>query len=156
MLERNKGVTVLYEAGGWKSVGPEGRKEPTYPNDEPMPKWAGRKRPAMFMPRWASRITLTVTEVRVQRLQDISEEDAKAEGLESQLDGDADEFGRPLVFEYFRAADFLPWNRDPVEAYADLWDHLNYSRGFAWETNPWVVAYSFKPELINIDAEDHG
>jgi len=45
-----------------------------------LPEWVGKLRPGMFIPRWASRLTLYVTEVRVERLHDISREDARAEG----------------------------------------------------------------------------
>lgn len=112
---------------------------------------SSRNRPGMFLPRWASRITLIVTDVRVQRLQEINREDAIAEGLEHDLDGDVDERGRHVVIESWRGADFLPWLHDPIEAYADLWDQLNHARGYGWHTNPWIVAYTFRPVLGNID-----
>ena len=71
-------------------------------------------RPSIFMPRWASRITLEVVSVRVQRLQDISHEDGKAEGLDS-LDG-----------------------------FALLWDRIYEKRGYGWQVNPWVWAVEFR------------
>lgn len=111
----------------------------------------GKLRPGMHMPRWASRLTLTVTDVRVQRLQEISEADAIAEGLERNLDGDADDRGCCIVTEQYRGADFLPWLRDPIEAFSDLWDQINVSRGYGWDANPWVAAYTFRPVLGNID-----
>ena len=85
----------------------------------------GRYRHARFMPRWASRITLELTDVRVQRLTTISEEDARAEGVEPMTRGpDAcAAFGFTL-------------------AYARLWDVIN-GRG-AWYANPWVWALTFK------------
>lgn len=76
-------------------------------------------RPSIHMPRWASRITLEVTGVRVERLQDISEVDALAEGI-APLHG-------PL----------------PCVAYAELWDQINGKRA-PWASNPWVWAVSFR------------
>lgn len=107
-------------------------------------------KPSIHMPRWASRLTLTVTDVSVQRLQEISEADAVAEGLEHDIDGDVDGDGRHIVIESWRGADYLPWLRDPIEAYADLWDQLNDARSYGWEANPWVAAYTFVPVLGNI------
>ena len=108
----------------------------------------GKLRPGMFLPRWASRLTLTVTDVRVQRLQEISSDDARAEGVDplahvlksyrSEYSGD----GAMLRHEEVRT--FVP-------AFQSLWDHLNAARGFGWSTNPWVVATSFTVALGNID-----
>lgn len=84
-------------------------------------------RPSIHMPRWASRLTLIVTDVRVQRLQDISEVDAIREGV-------------TLIEETCE---------DPREAFRDLWDSL-YGPG-AWHVNPWVVAISFDVHRGNID-----
>lgn len=87
----------------------------------------GRK-PAIHMPRINSRITLHVTYVTVQRLQDIREEQAEDEGVDA-LDGS------------HRAA------------FAKLWNELNGISGpFTWSANPWVEAVSFTVELSNIDA----
>lgn len=86
-----------------------------------------RWRPSIFMPRWASRITLEVTGVRVERLQEISEEDALAEGvIRRPIEGEPD-LSLP-------ARDGYQW----------LWDTLNAKRGFGWEKNPWVWVVEFK------------
>lgn len=111
----------------------------------------GKFRQGMHMPRWASRLTLIVTDVRVQRLQEISEADAIAEGLEHDIDSDVDGHGRWITVESWRGSDDLPWDRDPIEAYADLWDQLNDTRGYGWDTNPWVAAYTFEVKHGNID-----
>nr|WP_226576436.1 hypothetical protein [Acuticoccus sediminis] len=90
-------------------------------------------RPGRHMPRWASRLTLRVTDVRVQRLQEISEEDAKAEGCPCQTDEDLG-------------------GMDPRGWFTDLWDSLNAKRGFGWDANPWVAAVTFEVERENVDA----
>jgi hypothetical protein len=93
---------------------------------------AWNKRVSIHMPRWASRITLEVTDVRVQRLQDISEDDAKAEGyttawLERVAEAGADgPLGAPT---------------QPRHWYASLWDEINGPG--SWAANPWVWAISF-------------
>lgn len=103
-----------------------------------------RMRPSIHMPRWASRLTLLVTEVRVQRLQDISEEDARAEGC---FVGKAS--GR--VFENEAGMHFGgPQWTSARDWYADLWDTIHGAD--AWSANPWVVAVSFTAHLGNIDA----
>ena len=83
----------------------------------------GRWRPSIHMPRWASRLTLEVTEVRVQRLQEISEEDALAEGIPPRTDDHV------LAVPRFRT----------------LWESINGERpGCSWESNPWVWCVSFR------------
>lgn len=95
-----------------------------------------RYRQGMFMPRWASRITLEVTGVRVEGLQDISEADAKAEGIKPHevrqfwLFG-ADEERRAAI--YRQAA---------VTPYRDLWEQINGPE--SWSANPWVWVVEFK------------
>lgn len=85
----------------------------------------------LFMPRWASRITLEIVEVRVQRLQDISEEDAIAEGM-PKSDGNPGEMG-PTTYVV-----------EPVHEYMHAWDSLNAKKGYPWASNPWVWCLSFK------------
>lgn len=91
-------------------------------------------RPSIFMPRWASRLTLDVTAVKIERLQDISEFDAKAEGCEPAIAGQ-DEKG-PL--KTYRTGFVRLWN-----SLHDVW---------TWGINPYVVAVSFRVHLANIDA----
>lgn len=102
-------------------------------------------RPCIHMPRWASRLTLAVTEVRVQRLQEVSEEDAFAEGVRrTEAPGewyDVDDRDTSCV------------SRDPVRCYRNLWNSLHTAAGETWDDNPWVVAVSFDVRPGNIDAE---
>lgn len=100
----------------------------------------GKLRPGMFLPRWASRLTLIVTDVRVQRLQEISEEDAVAEGVERDSDGWLDYL--------MPATQCCGTARD---SYRTLWDSLNAKRGYGWSENPWVVAVTFQVFKGNID-----
>jgi hypothetical protein len=139
---------VLYRADGGSA------KEAGY---EAEPKW----KPSIHMPRWASRITLEVTAVKVERLQDISEEDAKAEGVyrvdptpDEIASGDctADDFvwmapGERQGFGPRRNAE--QWGPDPVFAYRLVWEAI-HGKG-SWQANPWVTTISFLPHLRNID-----
>jgi len=84
--------------------------------------------PSIHMPRWASRLTLRVTYVRVERVQDISVEDAFAEGA---LCADIDYVG-DMTFDMSKIAFGL------------LWDSINAKRGYSWNSNPWVWAVSFE------------
>ena len=118
-----------------------GNKAIWFPADGPVPeKHAGqfwhRARPSIHMPRWASRMTLTVTDVRVQRLQDISAADAMAEGCDAVL-----------ALTIKRPNGAHPGN--PRECYCDLWNSL-HGPG-AWDANPWVVAVTFTVQRGNID-----
>lgn len=92
-----------------------------------------RWRPSIFMPRWASRILLEITEVRVQRVQEISEEDAKAEGIK--------EYSNHTFGLDAPAACMGPI---PVMAYMRLWDSINAKRGYPWSSNPWCWCLTFK------------
>ncbi len=86
---------------------------------------AGRWRPSIYCFRWASRITLEVASVAFERLQEITEEDAIAEGIPTDGTGAA-----------------LNWNRR--HDFRDLWDSINGKRpGCAWEDNPtvWVIGF---------------
>lgn len=91
-----------------------------------------RWRPSIHMPRWASRISLEVTEVRVQRVQEITDEDADAEGT------------TPLC-RCNEGCDICA--RSPVDYFQDTWDSLA-PEGLKWADNPWVWAVSF--ELVHL------
>ena len=103
-------------------------------------KAADRKwRPSIHMPRWASRITLEVTGVRVERLQEISEDDAKAEGVEPWVIGDGwREYGLPPSVE---AAGTHPL-RSARDSFASLWESINGPG--SWEANPFVWVIEFR------------
>ncbi len=106
-------------------------------------------RPSLFMPRWASRLTLTVTDVRVQRLQEISEADAIAEGIERS----------PLPPGVSGPATYHVPNYsgspDAVGAYRFLWNSLHTTAGERWDDNPFVVAITFAVRKGNIDETPH-
>ena len=96
-------------------------------NHDPIQRIKDDWRPSIFLPRWASRITLEVTAVRVERLQDISENDAKAEGVEN-----ANSF-------VGIGADDDAANR---YAYRELWESINGAG--SWAENPWVWVIEFR------------
>lgn len=98
-------------------------------------------KPSIHMPRWASRIDLEVTEVRVQRLQDITIEDAIAEGI-PQTYGHA-VMGGFIDPERDKTEPHEWDNRTSVENFAVLWDAINGDRA-SWESNPWVWVVEFK------------
>lgn len=106
-----------------------------------------RFRPPMFMPRWASRMTLLVTDVRVQRVQEISTNDVLDEGVEpdSRLLSDAMDATRSELLQR------IAYHDAHVLAFRQLWDGLNEKRGFGWSGNPWVVALTFAVVRENID-----
>lgn len=100
------------------------------------------KRLGRFMPRKASRLTLIVTDVRVELLQDCSEADALAEGVVEYEPTMED----PAEFSAFDGADVF---NNAVSAYHDLWNRINGPG--SWEVNPWVVAITFSMREGNID-----
>jgi len=85
--------------------------------------WTGKLRPSIFMLRRSSRLTLIVTDIRIERVQDISEDDAREEGA----------------------------SLGAREWFSILWDSINAKCGFGWDDNPWVVAYTFTVHKCNID-----
>jgi len=96
-------------------------------------------KPSIFMPRWASRITLEITDVRVQRVQDISTDDVIAEGVDvfSSL---------PVLLPRKLSGEKLDHlaHEIAVSLYKKLWDSINAKRGYGWDANPWVWAITFK------------
>ena len=104
-------------------------------------------KPSIHMPRWASRILLEITGVRVELLQDISEEDAIDEGLKAiTKDGKLIKYGIPDRDGYPGADDFGwnwgDWDKSPVLAYKRLWQSIN-GKG-SWDLNPFVWVIEFK------------
>jgi hypothetical protein len=82
----------------------------------------GKKRPSIFMPRWASRLMPRVTDVTVERVQDITLADAIMEGCpDSELDG-----------------------LSPLDWFETLWDSINAKRGYDWDANPYVWVVEFE------------
>lgn len=121
---------VCYEADGtW----PKDRDERGFPF-----------RPSIHMPRWASRITLEITNIRVERLQDISEEDALAEGVTGWTEpgqvkipvGLGTQHGRQMQDGNIRV------KQSPIYQFQDLWESINGPG--SWEKNPWVWVINFK------------
>jgi len=104
---------ILYAAdfGSW-----------AYNTDSDLKPW----KPSIFMPRKYSRILLGITEIRVQRIQDISEPDAQAEG--TKYFGDID-YSRGITYR---------------KRYSELWDKINAKRGHGWANNDWVWVIEFK------------
>lgn len=103
--------------------------------DERGLKW----KPSIHMPRWASRLTLEITDVRVERLQEISEEDAIAEGIDG-----------PMCQQFLKTS---PSRHDlrpaAVHGFAGLWGQINGD--LSWRANPWVWVIEFKAHRMNVD-----
>lgn len=113
-------IRILTADGDPKS----GLIEP-HPTPENWGKHVWRKRPSIYMPRWASRITLEVTDVRVERLQSITASDAVAEGV---IDPSHEWDGNPHY---------------PLRRFHDLWESINGKRA-PWSANPWVWVVEFR------------
>ena len=93
-------------------------------------------RPSRYMPRWASRITLEITRVRVERVRDITEADAIAEGVTVATLGNAGWLGPD-------APEGAGYSYVP-RGFAATWDDINGPRGFGWSVNPWVWVIDFE------------
>jgi len=133
---------LLWVREAWRTTGDDGRCDDMPPRDlQPHPVWyeangqaprdecAGKYRPPMFMPRWACRILLEVTDVRVERLQDISEADAGAEGC--------------VGWDYKRGVHRWDQPRSTnVDEYRQLWEQINGPG--SWGANSWVWVVEFR------------
>jgi len=86
--------------------------------------WKWLKKPSIHMPRFASRITLEVKEIRVEILQDISEEDSWKEGV----------VGRGIT----------RYGKEGIDLFHILWNSINEKRGYGWDVNPWVWVVVFE------------
>ncbi|MDH4183454.1 MAG: hypothetical protein OEV92_04475, partial [Nitrospinota bacterium] len=95
-------------------------------------------KPSIHMPRWASRITLEITNVRAERLHDISWDDALAEGIDRLVD----RYDEPDVWRDYSSEGPPEYTSDPIESYATLWESIHGSG--AWDKNPWVWVLEFK------------
>lgn len=114
------------------------------------PWWRGKTLPSIHMPRRASRLTLIVESVKVERLQEISEEDAIAEGVRLTRD----EHGEiPGVFVGKEGPKNLVavWP-SAVEAFRDVWESIYGVE--SWQKNPWCCAITFRAIHANIDSEE--
>jgi hypothetical protein len=126
------------QPGGWPADDARG-------NDE-APHW----KPSIFMPRWASRITLEIMNVRVERVQDITETDAGAEGVSPNWISDLAGWN-PIEHGYLGVPTSDDgdseegYYRTARQAYSELWDHLNANRSYGWAVNPFVWVIAFKP-----------
>jgi hypothetical protein len=157
--ERGVGVMFIADGGGLAITRDGGR---TMGPREDVSAF-GRLRMGMHLPRWASRTTLEVTDVRVERLQDISEADAIGEGMHFQRLAEWAAEGRYVgaghkpvlmaadgpsgIWEAYPGAD-CGW-RTAREAYRQVWTDINGPG--SWDANPWVVAISFGVHRDNVD-----
>ena len=120
---REKFSTYLFREECWYwADGNEAKYDATIP------------KPSIHMPRWASRINLEVTDVRTQRVQDVSEDDIKAEGV------------RPIMVD---SGGETPWGAgidvpDYWDPFIESWDSINTKRGFGWHLNPWTWVVLFE------------
>lgn len=121
--------------------------------DQPSQWW---RRPGIHMPRWASRLTLTITHIRVQRVQDISRRDAISEGIQRDssafMQGGWWDYGGPKLPN----GDPANITTNPVRSFEGLWDEINGKQrkgkpDLSWQANPWVWAITYRPIAQNVD-----
>lgn len=117
-----------FDSSQWRAV----------PQDKRFPLASERWRPSIHMPRWACRLRLSVQDIRVERVQDISEADAMAEGVEATTALVNNEH----LFTECRPD--LPRIPAAVQGFCELWDRINAKRGYGWAVNPWVWVVSFR------------
>jgi len=120
-----------YRAGGTRLIVGESIQHGEHRITSVLPKW----KPSIFMPRWASRIMLEIVNIRVERVQDISEEDAIAEGCNPY-----DHIKKEIVSR----DNEIIFSNAYQASYQLLWDSINAKRGYGWDVNPWVWVVEFK------------
>lgn len=175
LLKGERGGGIFFEADeGGLSYSPQGEHKWNYgPREDRAP--FGKLRPGIFLPRWASRVKLPVVDVRVQRLHDISEADAVAEGVyRSEPTEDDIAWWRATCEERGEDPDSDPmqgvwmapgarqgwgmtkaerdrdqWGPTAAFAFRCVWNSINGDG--AWDANPFVVCYSFEVRKGNID-----
>lgn len=127
-----------------------------------------RWKPSIHMPKAAARLWIKVIDVRVERLQEISEEDAQAEGVafnftQEQIDRVVGLYGKPEDHGYrnylwhgepdVTAAQVDAWPyqystyKSARDSFSSLWQKINAKRGWGWKSNPWVWVVEFEPTL---------
>lgn len=104
-------------------------------------------RPSIFMRREYSRIMLDVTDVRVERVRDITEQDAKASGISVLILQSEDDHSA-----WYQSAPGVHQARNARVSFASRWDSINAKRGYGWSTNPWVWVVEFKVVSVNLAA----
>ncbi|MHB8372228.1 MAG: ASCH domain-containing protein [Thermoplasmataceae archaeon] len=109
----------------YKATDPTPELAYTDTDGEPTVRW----KPSIHMPRWASRITLEITDIRVQRVQEITHGDALAEGVKAFSEN------FPLQEKV------MPLS---CHAFANLWNSIYGKKGFGWDANPWVWTITFR------------
>ena len=144
---------VLWVRETFKYFLEEGKDEPIviYKADYKNEEWSDWRmddganfkwKPSFFMPRKAARIFLEITDIKVERLQDISEEDAIAEGIgrwtEERLKS------KPIHYQLYWVdnGDESLYSSDPIDSFRSLWVSINGKE--SWDSNPWVFALTFK------------
>lgn len=108
--------------GMWAGEHPDHIHRADWNGPDPQYEGFSKWKSPIHMPRWASRILLEITDIRVEQVQDISEADAEAEGV------------KPTSHP----------SEGHRESFAKLWNEINEKRGFAWYTNPWVWIIEFR------------
>ena len=101
-------------------------------------KWKANVLSQLYMPKAAARTLRLYESIRVERVQEIRSEDAKAEGVSNLWKWDADRWDKHP--EHFERGQLKPY----VANFSVLWDEINAKRGYGWAVNPWVWVIGFK------------
>jgi len=130
-LRTHSDEMMSYAAGG-ASIGPSNADERA---------WVWKRTinstvRSIHMPKWACRLRLTVKSVRVERVWDMSRQDAEKEGLYKETDDSG--------AIWYAESPEANMTKYPKEAFMRLWDSINAKRGYGWDVNPWVWVVEFE------------